>query len=350
MQVVVRGDTVLAQTADALRQALAREARLAVVDGILISRQQSSTHRSDLMRAQEDLDAAERHYTRLEPQVALTRTAKAAERLRARLDEARGPPALARALRLRGLTFLFLQKPEEAARSFASASFLDPKFSPAAREWPPEARRAYADSIAGARRIGSGVLSVRVAPEVARVWLDGRPIGIGSTTAQRVEPGEHFLLVTCPGYQRFAGVVAVDGAGKVSQASVYLEPEDASNSLAAGALVHAMDGAARASVLRQVAAVLDVDLILLVAPGADGREGAPPVAILLGADGAMGGDPITIGDIDATATAIVSSLFSVEQPVVEPATAWYRKWWVWAAAGGGAVLVGGAILAILVDR
>lgn len=350
VQVVARGGGALAQTAEGLRKALGQEARLRVGEAVLLPREPATTREADIEQALAGLDAAEQHYTRLEPQAALTLTADATERLRLWLDGDAGRPALARARRVRGLTLLFLQKPADATRSFASASFLDPEFSPAAEEWPPEARLAYADSVAATRRLADGALSVRVTPEAAGVWLDGRQIGIGSTTAPEVEPGEHFLLVTCPGYQRFAGVVEVGGAGKLSQASVYLEPEDDAESLAAGTLVRAVGSAHESTVARQVATVLDVDLILLVAPGFSDRDEAKPVLRLFRPDGTTHGDPMAIGSVGATADAIVARLFSVGEPIVEPAAAWHQEWWVWAAAGGGAALVGGTILAIALTR
>jgi len=335
VQVVSQGSAApLVRAAGELRAALAADGRLAVRAEVLVPAEVAAPS----VKAAATLVAQAREdYANLDPQAALTKLVGAQESLRPLLDHPGALGQLAAALRVEGLTHLFVDNGKSAARSFASAYFLDPDYSPGAGQWPPEARLAYADAIATARGASTGSLSVRVEPEIARVWIDGRDVGLGSTTLRELARGAHHLLVTCPGHTAFAAVVNVEGDGKLSQASVFLEARSGAREEAMSAFGAAFGGDSEAMVARQAAAILTAGALVLVTDDAKSRR---TVAWVLDDTGARRGGSVPLGD--AAAAEIAARLLgSDETPVVGPANPWYLRWYTLAAAG--AVVVGGAV-------
>ncbi|MEE8410574.1 MAG: PEGA domain-containing protein [Myxococcota bacterium] len=356
VHVVIQGDSsALARAAEELRRTLAGDSRLTVhasVDGPGAASSTAATMGADLDAARIAIDDAHQDYNRLSPQSALSRATDAETHLRRWLDRSDVPPLLARALRLKGLTLLYLERNDEAKVAFAAASALDPSFGPGAEEWPPEARLLYADTVAETKRRAPGSLSVRVTPEAATVWLDGRNVGNGSTTVAKVAPGVHYLLVVCPAHERFAGVVTVDGGGKLSQASVFLNSIDGASGrgAAVAALDEAWNSEREKTVARQIAAVLQADAVVMVSPNPH-RSTDPPVAWILGSDGERRGGFVTLASSAAGAAEIIGRLFGITDIApVEPTTPWYARWTTWVIAGGAAAVVGGSILIYAMTR
>ncbi|MBI5507350.1 MAG: PEGA domain-containing protein [Deltaproteobacteria bacterium] len=305
----------------------------------------------DTALVEQALDRGREAYTRLEPQQALLHLGVAETTLRPWLHQASARVLLAQVLRLRGLTELFLERPANAAQTFVSASFLEPEFSPASEEWPPEARLLYADAIANLKRLAPGALSVRVTPESAAVLLDGRVAATGPTTIRGPLPGEHALLVLAPGFKPFAGVVTMAADGHLGDAAVFLEPlpepqrrHDFARYLAAR--VGATDEAMFA---RQVAAGLGVDAILLVTrPGAE----ADPVALWpFDKGGARLQEPAPISMRAGAAQPVIDRIVTAagltpappgplgeSVPPAATLDPWYLRWY--SIAGVAAIVVG----------
>jgi hypothetical protein len=322
----------VARAAAALRTSLAADERLWVAEDVLVPAPMTvpaPEQAGALVRA------ARTSYANLQPHDAMAKLAMAREHLRTLLDAPGAALELAAALRVEGLTLLFLEKPDQAAERFVSAHFLAPAFSPDAGAWPPEARLAYADAVAAARREESGSLSVRVQPESARVWLDGREVGLGATTVRDLTRGTHHLLVTCPGYTPFAAAVSVEGGGHLDEASVFLESRPRAET--ATALADAFAGPSETAVARQVAAVLGVDALVVVMDDAGARQ---TVVWVLDAEGARLGSAIPL--LADAAAEVATRIAGPRQPgVVAEATPWYLRWYT--LVGAGVVLVGGAV-------
>ncbi|MFC1609719.1 PEGA domain-containing protein [Myxococcota bacterium] len=349
--VVTQGDTApLVQVANQLRQSLARDARVTITGQVGVPGPDLSQNAQAIARARELIDGAKLDYSNLDPQAALSKLGQVENGLRPRLNQEEAPQLLARALRLKGLTLMFTEKAEDATTSFASSIFLDPGFSPAAAEWPPEARLAFADAGAAVSRSSAGALSVRVQPEVARVWVDGREEGVGSTTVRGLPPGDHFILVRCPGFSTFSGVVKLEGEGKLANTSVFLEPlsDDGPRQWAVNELAEAFGGRHELVVTRQVVGLLGVSSIIMVVADPLLGNGTTPAAWVLGADGERQGGSIPVTSSDQTASQLVSRLtgtaeIEVEEPVGPPGP-WYMQWYTW--VGTGLVVIGGGVALI----
>ena len=178
--VVANDDGTDRAAAVALQGQLATDPRLTVRDVEIASRHRAA-ETLDLPALQAVLREAQEAYVRLEPQVALTRLDDVEAALRRFTDVKEARQALAHALRLRGLAFLFLEKNQSAGESFGAAWALDPDFSPAAEEWPPEARLAYADAVAVVKRGGTGSLTVTTLPRTAQIFVDVKFVSTTNT-------------------------------------------------------------------------------------------------------------------------------------------------------------------------
>ncbi|MEL6544278.1 MAG: hypothetical protein AAFQ82_06605, partial [Myxococcota bacterium] len=237
---------------------------------------------------------------------------------------------LAQLWRLRGRVSLFMERAEQAARSFALASELDPEFSPTQQEWPPESRLAYSDARASRRRGVPGALSVRVEPACAAVSIDGRRKAIGSTTVNGLAPGAHMLEVRCPGFVPFGAIFEVDGEGTLDERSVFLPPLKNPNGDRARAM---LDGRGEFS---QMVSPGRHRLVVLAR-----RDGS--VELRSGAG---------LGERELLDLDDPSLVTQIEERLLEPAPAedraWYERPWVWVVAG--VVVAGAATTAIVATQ
>jgi hypothetical protein len=356
--VVADEDDAVRAAAEALKSQLAGDPRLSVRDVVEAPRR-SLAEALDMPTVQGELRAAQEAYVRLEPQKALAELDDAEATLRRFTDVKEARQALAHALRLRGLAFLFLEKREHASESFAAAWALEPDFSPAAEEWPPEARLAYADAVAAARRVGVGSLTITTKPRTAQIFVDGRPVGSGAATVGDLVAGAHHILVVVVGHKRNAASVTVHGGGKLDNVAAFPEPlpEPAQRAEVLAALAAALDGPREQLVSTQAAELLDADALLFVrGPGAGNAPASlGVVACMLDASGKRLGGPASLNEIGAAAQLMADRLFGIA-PAAPPLggvevapSPWYLRWYTLAAAG--VVVVGGGVaLTILLTR
>ncbi len=328
------------RAAEDLAQALGLDARLRLHPPLAAALPHGVE--TSLRQVSEMVAAARRRYQELDPQAALTLCTQAEVELRPLLHRDEARLLLAQSLRTKGLILLFLERAEPATAAFASSSFLDPDFVPPAEEWPPRARLLYGDALAKLRQAAPGALSVQVTPAAARVYVDGREVGLGSTTLREIKPGNHFLLVTCPGHASFAGAVEIAGDGKLSDAPVFLQADQpaALRAGATAALAAAWETADEEVVVRQLAALLAADLVVVVTPDplVDAST-APALAWLLGADGRRRGGAVRLST--GAASELLAPVWGA--PGAAPLV-WYRRWYVWAAAGAVAAAAGGVVI------
>ncbi|MGZ3439310.1 MAG: hypothetical protein ACXVDD_07330 [Polyangia bacterium] len=235
----------------------------------------------------------------------------------ARLADARGggeldQRRLSEIYLYRGLARLEVGPAEAAWDDLVRAARLDPTRVIDPARFAPRVVAAYRRAVAEASQLPRAELEL-VVPEGAVVRFDGRVLAGGGTVAV----GPHLVTVAAEGYEPWSGVVAVDGAHERFQPSLRRqEPPDADRLLAltrdraparilAGAVVRVGAG------WRFVARELTPADGKIVSGSADLAEG--PVAIAV--------------------ERVVARLMPAEAPSAA-AKPLYRRWWVWAAAGG----------------
>ncbi len=304
------------------------------------------------------IDDAYDAYTALNAPAALAKIAEARAKLGLMVDSKEARELLAEAMRIKGLVFLFMEKPDQAATAFFSSYLLEPDFVPDSQEWPPEARLAFADAIAAARRDPGGILSVDMAPTSATLWLNGRKAGIGPTTLSGLPPGEHVVLATCAGFNRVTAVVTVESGGKLSQAALYLEaqPPEVARQERAAAFRSAFGHDGEAYAARFLAEHLGAEHLIYVTKHAGARA-----AWVLDASGARHRDPVVVVAGNDAAREIRIAILG-EEPTIDPLkapipeppdlgpTEWYKRWEVWMVMGAAVAVAGGTAVYIGVSQ
>jgi len=342
VSLVVSHAELVGSYAEPLAAALREELRLSV-GAPLVANFIDNAKPVDLETAQRALKAAQEAFVHLEAGVALQHLEVAESSLRRVTAQAEARRLLATVLRLRGQAQLFLERAGPAAESFVSAFFLTPEFSPAAEEWPPEARLAYADAVAAAKRGGAGSLSITVGPRTAELFIDGARVGCGSISVENLLPGPHYLLVTAVGFESSGAVIEISGAGKLNTFAAFLQPlsGDHRQADAAGVLLAALAGPREQTVAAQVVELVGAAaLVVLDQPASADAKGAP-VARVFDVQGKRLGAPITMSSPAEAALAIRLRLLGESNAAVV-ATSWYLQWPTWAVAG--AVVVAGSVV------
>ena len=115
VQIVTQGSaTSLVRAGMDVRAALAAGGRLEVRPQVLVSDAPPPSH-TELAAAKNLIARARQDYANLDPQAALAKLAEAQEDLRTVIDQETAVQQLAAALRVEGLTQLFVEKTKEAA-------------------------------------------------------------------------------------------------------------------------------------------------------------------------------------------------------------------------------------------
>ncbi|OGQ89015.1 MAG: hypothetical protein A2289_18540 [Deltaproteobacteria bacterium RIFOXYA12_FULL_58_15] len=332
--------------AQKLRAQLATDFGLQVNSQVLVPGPSTAGSSAWLDKAAESLEQAQQSYARLESGPTLALLLEVEEATKSHIDDTEAALLLAKALRLRGLTYLFMEKSQDATAAFTTAHFIDGEFSPDADQWPPEARLAYADAGAQSRQQAAGSLSIHVQPGAAAVWVDGKPVSIGSTTVTDLGAGAHYLLITSAGYEPMGAVVSVRGNAMLDQASIFLETADDKMGLLASALAEAVDGPREQLIAAQVAAVLEGTHLLVVQSQS---VTSPASVIVLDLHGRRVGGAVPLVEATVAAQHIAGLLLGQPlPPPVAPAKPWYGRWYTWVAVG--TVVAGGVVLGVLLGQ
>ncbi len=282
-----------------------------------------------VVEATRSLEAAREAYRELAATHALEAIARGVTAILPHSERPEGLLLLARLQRLRGRVNLYQGEKASAAEAFAAAAEWDSEFSPPVEEWPPEARLAYSDARAQRLRSAPGALSVRVEPDCAELFVDGRSRGIGSTSIRNLAPGLHVLSASCPGFERFGATFEVLGDGALTELSVFLPALPEANAVRARALLDSPASAKQILLGEPFAYVVIVDRSRQV--------------WLRDASGATLLGPRELTE-PALPTALQEKIETRESPA-RGAAAWYERPWVWIVAG--AVLAGGTTAAVL---
>ncbi|MBI5547516.1 MAG: PEGA domain-containing protein [Deltaproteobacteria bacterium] len=113
------------------------------------------------------------------------------------------------------------REPARAAERFASALFADPKRTIDASYFPPQTVALFEKVRAEVGAAPKGGLSIKVDPDGAQVFLDGREAGAAPLTLNAAE-GDHFVCVRRLGSRDWVARLRVV-AGKVESQSIFLQ-------------------------------------------------------------------------------------------------------------------------------
>jgi hypothetical protein len=161
-----------------------------------------------------------------------------------------------------------------ATSHFVAVQTLRPEQALSRSEYSPGVVAAF-EKVRESRGVtaGNGPLSISSSPAFATVRLDGRPVGATPLTLAAVPPGEHFIEVARDRYvtQVFWQTVTKDGA------EVALTLKESPEALLRQQVARGVSEASPDVVVAagELAAVLGVDAVLLLAVGEPDRPGIP---------------------------------------------------------------------------
>ncbi len=231
---------------------------------------------------------------------------------------------------------------------------------------------------AALRQRPAGAIDVRVSPASAEITVDGLPRGRGSMRVSELSPGRHWLRVSglgAPGIFREvhveSGRAGVEDVGEVADSAMLLDLfEHASSAKGARALARELGVRALGVIeVRRADRSGELALELRSFEGASGREQAQFKRVIGGdfversravrglvaawLDAVLSGStrPSVARSAEAPAPSVDARVTGAAGPLAtrgdrEASPAWYRRWWVWAIAGGA--VAAGAITAALV--
>ncbi|HJZ88580.1 MAG TPA: hypothetical protein VKN99_25580 [Polyangia bacterium] len=221
----------------------------------------------------------------------------------------------------RGLARLELGRTAEAWEDLVRAARMDPTRALDPAQFPPRAAATYRRAVAEVALAPHAELEVRV-PDGAIVSVDGHVVAGTRTIAL----GQHLVRVEAPGFQPWAGLCAV-----VSQHERFEPPLQPWQPPDPDALVEA----ARAAGARAGAVVLGA---LRRTPGGWrflARRVELPGGQTVTEDASLDTAPVQRVVDDTVRRLLEPSLLlaAPPRPLPDPPP-WYRRWWLWALAGG----------------
>jgi hypothetical protein len=226
--------------------------------------------------------------------------------------------------------------------------------------YPPAIVALYGK--AQAAPAGKARLSVITEPPGARVWLDGKPVGAAPLELTDVAPGEHYLAATLDGHAARGERISLADGDTASETLLLgrLPAEERARSLRAGLMAEGLADVTWARAAADLADLASVDLMVIVRDAPDG-SGLEAAAWDVRAAKLSKWRPI---GVEAEDTAFAEGLRPVAADLRVPAIEdlkipdgpidggdgqkprWYRTWWGTALIIGGAVVIGGVIIAV----
>jgi len=244
-----------------------------------------------------------------------------------------------------GLNHLALKDEPAARRAFVTAS-LHGYGAPAPGSLPPEVEAFIAATRKGMEGQTRGGISIKTQPPGARVWVDGKEVGLSPVTAQAAA-GLHHLRIARLGFEAKALYQEVS-PGKVERAEIYLKA--APSALAARQLLRLHEARGDPTEApRSVRVAFGADTALLLAGKKDGK----PYNHLLWTGGKRsalkehrcpGDAPARLADCLGPALYRLAAGKPYARKTIS--TPVYKRWWFWALVGGGAAVAAGTTLGI----
>lgn len=302
-----------------------------------------------LVNAESSLRRAQQAYARLQTREALDHLQQAIASLMPQNTRNDAKKLLAQAFRLVALIHTYLGNNAEATTNFSSAYFLEPDFSPALEEWPPNSRLHYADTVATLKRSAGVTVSLRPEPPTTAVWLDGNFLGLGARTLNNLTPGVHTVVLQHTGYQTLATLLPITDT-TVAEIPLYLQPTADSQGVTALPNTNDLQANHESWVFRQLAFLTQAGFFVLLHSTA-----TQTIAIrIFSTNGEQLGNEFSFNDPSSTAATIVSRIQILEQQSTTTTVAdkpWYTSWVPWTIAAGVLIAAGtGTALVLARDR
>lgn len=342
-----------------------------------------TTARTAQKRALAALRRGRQAYLRLELDVAIVALQGAALEWSSAQAVVDSPELVAETLMYLGASYVLAENPTRAAEVFTRYHLQFAAVAPNSGLFNPAIMEQWQAAGAALRRRAAGAIDVRTQPGSAVVTIDGVPRGTGSMRVGALSPGRHWVRVAGLGAEGRTQEVAVE-SGRITVADLGQLPdsamlldlfEHASSAQGARALAQELGVRALGVIeVRRTDKHGELALAMRSFEGESGREQAELTRVIGGdfverSQAVRGLVAAWLDRVLADAArkpALTPRETLVAGPVApEPALdrgapglgerreeeakpVWYRRWWVWAIAGGA--VAAGAITTGLVLR
>jgi hypothetical protein len=345
-----------------------------------------ATARTAQKRALSALRRGRQAYLRLELDTAIVALQGALLEWAAAQAVLDSPEPVAETLMYLGACHVLSENPTRATEVFTRYHLQFAAVQPNSGLFNPAIMEQWAAAGAALRRRAAGAIEVRVRPASAVVTVDGLPRGTGTLHVPALLPGRHWLRVSGVGaagstreVQVDSGRVSVEDLGDLQDSAVLLDLfEHASSAKGAHALAQELGVRALGVIeVRRTAKPGELALELRSFEGESGREQAQLTRVISGdfversrlmrglvaawLDRVLSTEARKVAPAKAPRFAAVSDPAPVTNDSTSGSDAqrrastddgmksdWYRRWWVWAIAGGA--VAAGALTAALVVK
>lgn len=118
---------------------------------------------------------------------------------------------------LLGATHMLRGEERLGSRRLAQAVMVYPGVEPDPRIFNPAMRKVYDQAVAEASQRPQGSLSLSSNPSYARVYVDGRFVGVTPLAVDGQPEGQHFVRMVRPGYRAWGEVAELPGRMEISE-------------------------------------------------------------------------------------------------------------------------------------
>jgi len=195
------------------------------------------------------------------------------------------PAKVAEVLMLLGATHILRGEEKTGAKRLAQAVAVYPEIEPDPRIFNPGMRQIFQDAVDRLAARPVGTLSITSNPSYARVYVDGKFVGVTPMAIDKVTEGRHLVRLTKDGYRNWGRVIDVVGQVESTDVATMkptdnFEEFDALVEAAMPSLPNLSIGDGAKLVHRQLGDLLDVDELFMAEVRLDG-ERVRVLAVLL---------------------------------------------------------------------
>ncbi|MBI2893636.1 MAG: PEGA domain-containing protein [Deltaproteobacteria bacterium] len=352
-----------AQVVDSVRAELERGGHLALAAAEARVHGLEAETSSDLDRARGLYAAGREAYDDLELTEAVTKLTRAIALFDTHLRALDDFDVYVDALLRLGAARVLNGNARDADAAFVRVYTLAPQRTPDPEIYPSEVVTRFAETVARARRAGSGALEVQSEPAGAWVYVDGSLRGRAPVRVDDMAAGSHVVRVRSPGFADRAAAASVR-ARRSESLTLELEPVDGMQEVPS--LVSRLSIDVPGGTVEELGRAIEVSRVVLLvfSAGPEGEvaldvrrydvgSGAAPVR----RTASLSQDAVGVEEVVRLALEVVRAQAGEVQtrvrvsnhlppPPPPPATRGgiTTRWWFW--TGVGAVVVGGVVLTV----
>ncbi len=259
-------------------EALAKDERYEVADlGKALGDTESARIKRAFEVAQEMTDKGRSAYETLDLDLAVDHLNAALAKYERQVGSVSDMSKVAEVLMLLGASHILRGEEKIGAKRLAQAIAIHPTVEPDPRIFNPGMRDIFQKAGDELAKGAIGSLSVSSNPSYARVFVDGKFVGVTPMAVEKLSEGRHFVRLVKAGFAESGKVVEITGGHETAESMTLKESDayaelDALVEAALPALPNKRADDNVGEVFRQLGVLLDADLVLMAEVRLDGER------------------------------------------------------------------------------